>query len=270
MSISLPLSLPQHAAAGRDVPTPPAAFTARLSALIERAQGDEHLFVSPLGPFRYDDAALSLPRFVFFGPNTTDESWRIAFFAGFDATDLRASTALLGLIESLANEADTAYGLNLTFFPVVDVAGLSGRGPDRRLAAAPWTNDAAPELVLLQSDARAAGYRSFVRLETAAPGEEVIGLRLRTATGLSASPDVELLSSADFELFPVHFERAGLASPPLDGPLSISPPLAGTPFELTVRIPGHWDEALYQRAVTSVLTRFSLRYRAFQAYGQYL
>ena len=247
-----------------------AAFTDRLGRLIQRAQGDDHLFVSPLGPFRFGEASLSLPRFVFFGPNTTDESWRIAFRAGLDASDLRASAALLGFIESLATQCQVGHGLNLTFFPVVDVAGVWSRASARGLGAAAWTSHAAPELVLLQSDARLAGYRSFVRVETAAPGEDVIGLRLRTPAGVEGSPDVELLSSDDFESFPVHFEHAGLAPTPRDGPLSMTPPLAGDPFELTLRVPANWTDDVYQRAVNSVLMRFVLRYRAFQAYGQHL
>jgi hypothetical protein len=46
--------------------------------------------------------------------------------------------------------------------------------------------------------------------------------------------------------------------------------LRHAPFELVLRVPAHWPDDLYQSAVSSILTRFILRYRAFQAYGQHL
>ena len=42
------------------------------------------------------------------------------------------------------------------------------------------------------------------------------------------------------------------------------------PFELTLRVPTAWSDDDYDRVVMSVLSRFILRYRAFQAYGQHL
>ena len=90
------------------------------------------------------------------------------------------------------------------------------------------------------------------------------------AAGMAVAPDVELVSSADFEPWPVQFERAASDFASADGPLSIAEDLPVQPFELTLRIPATWPDEIYQRAVNVILSRFILRYRAFQAYGQHL
>lgn len=232
-------------------------------------QENPHVFASPLGPFNYAGGRrASVPRFVFFGPHTTDESWRVAFLAGFDCADLRASHAMLGLVDLLARHAEEGYGLNLTFFPLVDVAGLDFAARPRALAAAHWGRSVIPEITLLEKDARSTGYHGFVRLETAAPGEDVVVLEMRAPEGLFTSPDVEICTSDDFESFPVRFERAGRASG--GGPLTIAEDLPVQPFELTLGVPASWPDDLYRSAVTAILGRFIVRYRAFQAFGQHL
>lgn len=254
---------------GADVGGPVARFRQHLSAVYALGQENRHVFASPLGPF--DDAGggrASVPRFVFFGPHTTDESWRVAFLAGFDYADLRASHALLGLVDFLARHGEEGYGLNLTFFPLVDVAGLDfGTGP-RALAAAHWARSTFPEITLLEKDVRVAGYQGFVRVETAPAGEDVVVLEMRAPEGEFTSPDVEICTSDDFESFPVRFERAGRANG--GGPLTIAEDLPVQPFELTLRVPASWPDDLYRSAVTSILGRFIVRYRAFQAFGQHL
>ena len=102
------------------------ALAARLSALTARAQEDGHLFASPLGPFDLAGRSAWLPRFVFFGPHASDAAWRLAFLSGFDARDLRLSAALVGLVERLTADAADGHGLDLTFFPQIDVAGAAG------------------------------------------------------------------------------------------------------------------------------------------------
>jgi hypothetical protein len=243
---------------------------AHFSAVYALAQENRHVFASPLGPFRFGSDEALLPRFVFFGPNTTDASWRVAFLGGFDRDDLRATHALLGLIEFLGRHEHDGYSLNLSFFPLVDVAGVNFRAPPRNLSRRNWARPDAPEIALLERDARASGYHGYVRVETSPVGDELIGLRMRAPAGIVVAPDVELVSSADFEPWPVQFERAASDFSSADGPLSIAEDLPVQPFELTLRIPATWPDEIYQRAVNVILSRFILRYRAFQAYGQHL
>lgn len=235
------------------------------SAVYALAENNPRVFASPLGPFDYSDRHVWLPHFAFFGPNADDASWRLAFLAGFDATDLRASHALLGFLEFLAPHAEEGHGLNLAFFPLVDVAGHLFRVSPRRLGQERWGQSAAPELRVLEKNARQNVYHGFVRVETAAHGEDALVLRVRAPAIDPTGPDVELISSVETEPFAVRWERC--AAVPDDGPLSIADDLPVAPFELTLLVPPFWPDELYRRAVAVVLSKFVLRYRAFQAFG---
>ncbi len=256
------------AAAGRGVPAE--ALRSDLSELYALSQHSPHVFASPLGPLSAGGTPVYLPRFVFFGPHACDDSWRIAFLAGFDCRDLRASRALLALATRLAACAEAGHALNLSFFPLVDVLGLAGARADRGLAEAPWGHGSPPEIGLLERDARQRGYHGFVRVETGPPGEELIVLRVRGVYSDAASPDLELITSEETRSFPVRFEARPGGAPARDGPLSLARDLPLAPFELTLRLPAAWSDDAYQHAAVTLLERFLQRYRAFQAYGQHL
>ncbi|MDR0901404.1 MAG: hypothetical protein LBM92_01370, partial [Opitutaceae bacterium] len=194
--------------------TPPAttpdarAFAGRLSSLYALSQRSDHVFGSPLGPFHHRGRSLHIPRFVYFGPDSHDESLRLAFHAGFESADLRGSLALLHLVDGLARAPDLGQGLNLSFFPLVDVAGLFHGADNRQLSRANWGRSRAPEIDLLQKDARARGYHGFVRVET---GRDFDGIsaRLRNqADEVVGTTGVELVNSAAFEPLPVRWEAA--------------------------------------------------------------
>jgi hypothetical protein len=241
-----------------------------LSALYSLSQNSPYVFASPLGPFSLDGRAAYLPRFVFFGPHACDDSWRMALLAGFDHRDLRASRALLALVTRLASDSETGHGLNLSFFPLVDVAGLVSGLAGRGLAYAHWGGGSPPEIGLLEKDARLRSYHGFVRIETGTTDEDLISLRLRGSPTDPLSPDLDLITSEETRSFPVRFEADCRDTPALEGPLSIADDLPLSPFELTLRIPDSWSEESYQHAAVTLVERFLKRYRAFQAYGQHL
>jgi len=241
-----------------------------LSALYALAQNSPYVFASPLGPFPLDGRQAYLPRFVFFGPHACDDSWRMALLSGFDHRDLRASRALLALATSLASDSEIGHGLNLSFFPLIDVVGLISGAAGRDLAHAHWGGGSPPEIGLLEKDARLRSYHGFVRIETENADDDLIGLRLRGSATELLSPDLDLITSEETRSFPVRFEADCRDTPPTDGPLSIADDLPLFPFELTLRIPGSWSEESYQHAAVTLVERFLKRYRAFQAYGQHL
>ncbi len=246
------------------------ALRSALSALYALAQDSDYVFASPVGPFRAAGRPAFLPRFVFFGPHASGDSWRVAFLAGFDHRDLRASRALVALASRLATDGATGHALNVTIFPLVDVAGLLAGTVERDLANASWAADAPAELDLLARDARQRGYHGFVRIETGALDEDQIVLRVRGPYGDALSPDLELITSEETRSFPVRFAALRDGDAPADGPLSLAADLPLPPFELTLRIPGSWADADYQHAAVTLLERFLRRYRALQAYGQHL
>jgi len=271
MKTSLP-SLPavaRLAAPSATGDTLAASFSEQLSNLYGIVQRSHYVFGSPIGPFYAQGRSFNLPRFVYFGPHTSDAALKIAFHAGHDHRELRPTLALLRLVEGLALNPDVGQGLNLSFFPLLDVLGLAQLAPGRRLDEENWNHPTAPEIALLEKDARVRGYHGFVRLETA-PGEEDVVVRLH---GLPPSenlaPALELISSDDVSPFPVRWESRPFAGPHRS-PLAISDDLPLRPFELTVRLPAAWSVDLFATAAASILKRFVIRYRGFISYAQHL
>ncbi len=247
----------------------PAAFAEQLSELYQLVARSSHVFGSPLGPLHHPGRALDLARFVYFGPHSSDASLRLAFYAGFDHRDLRSTLALLHLIEGLALKPDFGQGLNLSFFPLVDLLGLAGLAPARNLATEDWTHTAAPEIRLLEQDARSRGYQGFIQIATA-PSQDVVTVRLRAPGRVeNPAPALELISSDDIAPFPVRWESE-CPTEAADGPLSVADDLPQQPFELTLSLPAAWPTELVREAAASILKRFVLRYRGFIAYGQHL
>jgi hypothetical protein len=241
-----------------------------LSAVYALSQGSHHVFASPLGPLHFGRRHTYLPRFAFFGPHASDESWRLAFLGGFSQRDPRSSHAILSLVERLAGDVEAGHGLNLSFFPIVDAAGFFFGVPDRGLAAYHWGRAPAPEIALLERDARLQAYHGFIRVEAGPVGEDIPTIRVRGSAADLLSPDLELITTEDTEPFPVRFEAGLAGETPVAGPLSVADDLPFTPFELTLRLPSNWPDDLFRRAAATLLERFIWKYRAFQAYGQHL
>jgi len=236
------------------------------------AQHSAHVFGSPLDPIAVGGSAHHLPRFVYFGPQFSDESVRLALYAGFDGTDDRPTRALLHSVERLALKPDLGQGLNLTFFPLVNPSGLarktreSAAGID--LGAAHWNLSNAPEIGLLALDARLRAYHGFVRVESG-PGEEIVGT-VRSGSRAGSGDDSVLVESSTDSRFPVRWQVEVPRREATSGPLTIADDLATSPFEITFQIPTTWNTALYSEAVLQVLKRFLIHYRATYAYGIHL
>jgi hypothetical protein len=243
-----------------------AALGDQLTTLYGLAERSDYVFGTPLGPFSHAGRSHYLPRFVYFGPHTSEESPRIAFLAGLNSRDLRPTLALLHLIEQLAIRPDIGQSLHLAFYPLVDVLGHLDRGEPRDLSAHGWTAPSAPEIELLARDSRLLTYHAFVRIETG-PADDAVTLILR-GNG-EVSPSVAFLSSEDTEPFAVRWEvETGVS--PSTGPLSLADDLPFRPLDLTLRVPADWEPEFYREAVASILKRLIVRYRGFLAYGQHL
>ena len=241
-----------------------------LSALYALTENSPHVFGSPLGPFVLRGATYHLPRFVYFGPEAANDSVRLAFHAGLDGTDGRSARALLHVVERLTLTPDLGQGLNLSFFPIVNPSGFEW-GSRRNTQAADlatenWERSDAPEIALLRHDAHVRGYHGFVRIESA-PVDGVTGIV--HVPGATAGPETSLLIAAEAaDLFPVRWSND--TTPPAHGPLTIADDFAERPFELILRFPQSWTPAVHREAVSQVVKRFIVRYRATLAFGLHL
>ena len=255
-------------------------FDERISELYTISQKSNYVFGSPLGPFYAEGRAFHLPRFVYFGPQTHDASLRLAFLTGFDRTDLRAGFALADFVEGLSQDPFLGQGLNLSFFPLVDVLGFHRVTADRKLAESGWVHARAPEIELLEKDARIRGYHGFVRIETSTTENDVaVRLINRSDVGPAAAPSDALapltggedyVTADDFAPHTVRWETLKSGERVGDGPLTTIDNLPVRPFELRIRLPKSWSDATHRGAITSILKRFVLRQRAAQAFAQNL
>jgi hypothetical protein len=247
--------------------SPSIEFNERLTRLYALAQGSPYVFSSPLVPLFRHAFHYHVPRFVYFGPHTSDHSLRLAIHAGFDSADLRGTLALLHFVERLALTAELGHGLDLSVFPLVDVNGLLGQ-TSQALAERSWTEPGVPEIDLLARDVRSRAYHGFIRIETTPGDDDAVTVRLRGqfAEGLG----VELLDSADLAPWSVRWTADAFGTAPTDGPLALSDDLPYAPFELTLGLPAAWSAELHREAVTAILKKFIQRHLAYLAYGQHL
>ncbi len=249
------------------------ALAARLHRLYARAEGAPCVFASPLGPLVIQGRDYPLPRFVYLSPFGADESLRVAVHAGYDHRDERGTEAVLHFIDHLLLAPDLGDGINLAFFPLVDVLGHAS-GESRGLAAESWLDPLSPEIRLLARDARQRGYHVFVRVETAAgstdgDATDEIVVRLRgEVSDMLADYGGELVSSAEFDPFAVRFEAE--PGPVSDGPLTLADDLGHGPLEITLRLPFTWTDKLHREAVALIFKRLVLRYRGHQSHGQHI
>jgi hypothetical protein len=242
-----------------------AALADQLAALYELAQNSSHVFASPLGPVLDEGRESQLPRFVYFGPESSDASLRIAFYAGFDRRRLAPTVALLRFIEQLARRPALGEQLSLSFFPLIDVFG---RSPAEAVGQR-WATSQLPEIRALAVDADQRRYDAYVCVEPVA-ADDVLTVQLRTAgAAANPAPAVELMLDEDVRPFSVRWQVESTDAVG-DGPLSLAGNAGPRAFEIALRLPESWSFEAQQEATALILSRFVCRYRALMAYGQNL
>lgn len=264
MNLNTPVPARSDGAAG----VPSVELHTRLSRLYELAQSSSFLFGSPLAPLDAERRQYYLPRFVYFGPQTSAESPRLAVVAGLGRHDLPAARALTAFVEGLARNPDIGHALNISFFPLVNVLGLFGGAEERDLSDEDWTRSAEPEIALLAADARLRAYQGFIRVVTTADDEPSARL-LTVLSPAIAHSEIEVFNSDDFAPWTVSFEAmpSGVIT---HGPLSLAGELAIAPFEVELALPADWTQARADTELSALLKRLVTRYRGFLAYGQNL
>ncbi len=248
------------------------ALAARLARLYARSERAPAVFASPLGPLSAQGRDYTVPRFLYLSPLGSDETLRVAVHAGYDHRDERSTDAVLHFIERLLLAPDLGDGVNLAFFPLIDVLGHAS-GEVRGLGAESWLDPLSPEIALLARDARQRAYDVFVRIEAApsAPGAAAAEVTVRVRGDISSdlgSLAGELLTSEEFAPFAVRFEAEAL--PVADGPLALAEDFGRAPLELTLVLPSSWSPELYREAVAQISKRLLLRYRGHQSFGQHI
>lgn len=259
-----------HAERPRLAPVPPqASGDTALDHVYRLARHSRHVFASPLGPFHHAGRRHALPRFVYFGPGSSEHSVRLAVYAGEDPGDTAGASALLHFVERLALKPDLGSGLSISIFPKVDVLGVSAGSVNRQLGRANWSYPDHPEIDLLAKDARGRGYHGFIRLRTDSTVEDVTVSIGAGVDAVAFSSGVEFLTSEDFAPWPVRWEGSSHERARF-GPLSLVDDLPVSPFEITLRVPGEWNASLQRESVGRILRAIIVRLRGFDAHAWHI
>lgn len=245
---------------------PHSSLQDRLSRLYTVAQDADYVFGSPLGPLA--GATLALPRFVYFGPQTSEVSPRLSVLSGLGRHDALAARALLAFIERLARSPEIGHALNIAFFPVANASALLGDTEDNDLGRETWTDAHTPELRLLAQDARQRQYQGFIRVVTTADDEPSAWVRTIDSHFAERST-ADVFDSRDFEPWQVGFATLS-ATAAVRGPLSLAHDLPFPPFDVELAIPADWSQAHADTQLAAILKRLITHYRGFIAYGQHL
>ncbi len=244
----------------------------RISRLYTLAESSEFVFVSPLGPFSLQGRSYHLPRFIYFGPRSSDSAVRLAFLAGHDGADARISEALLAWLEQLATAPDLGEGLNLTFFPVVNPSGFQQHRRTNTLGqdldAQHWNLSPSAEINLLAQDARLRAYHGFILLKCG-DVPRVTG-RVRFGIGSFDTSPGTIVEPQQDDPYPVQWLSEPTGGTVREGPLSLSEDLPFAPFEITLTLPARWPADQMTAATVDTLRRFIFRYRSRLAYGIHL
>ena len=240
-----------------------------LSRLTVLATHSPSVFASPLGPLYHGRELFVLPRHLFFGENTAEEAWRIAIYAGFEGTDMRAGLASLRTLERLILEPKLGESFNLVFHSFVNPSGLADATAATRaghdLLDQSWAGSPAAELQLLERDARAMQYHGAIVLRSDPQVDELRGWLRGFSPGdpfLHGEP-VRGTSRAGYLpfKFPIQWEAHPDGPEAKTGPLSLADDLRVRPFELTLLVPTSPSLEWAVQAVSSTLRVFLNNFR---------
>lgn len=242
----------------------------------QAAQHASFLDASPLRHESGDAQGVSLPRFIFLGPQGGAEPLRIGIFAGLHGDEPEGVLAALELLRRCAEQPALAEGYCLYVYPLCNPTGLamgrresaSGKDLNREF----WRGSREPEVVLLEAELRAHRLNGLIALHTDDTSAGFYGY----ASGASLSEHLLPPALAAAEAF-VPINRAsqidgfpasnGIIREGFTGVLHGPPEQAPQPFDIILESPRAGElEAKLEALVGASLALLS-EYRQFIAYA---
>jgi len=254
------------------------AVSPLIEALRRDAVASEHLFYSEVGNFRHGEAAYSIPRFVFRGPDPADEPVRLGIFAAIHGDEQETAHAALEFLRGLLKNPERARGYEIYVYPVCNPTGVedgtrhsrSGTDLNREF----WIGSKEPEVYYLERELGVLLFRGVIALhaDNTTPGVYAY-VRGATLTEALARPAIEaaegFLPRAAGSVIDGFPAKDGLIQDHcFDGVLSNPTELRPAPFELIFETPQESPFDLQVQAAVAALDRILLEYRPFLAFGQ--
>ncbi|MDR1145351.1 MAG: hypothetical protein LBK71_04365 [Verrucomicrobiales bacterium] len=246
---------------------PPLTMHDLLRALATADHGVEYSPVSTV----QDGRRVQLERYVFIGPESTHQPFRLAVFGALRGDDRFSPYAIAEFIRDLINQPGLATGFHLYFYPVAhpsqyaDPAATVSAGRD--LFVDLWQDSPRPEPYLIERELAVVQFHGVIAL-FALKGLGGLSVQLHGSwSSLRESLVLPVLADAA-EFHPIARPGDWVASRRLS--LTAGGGLQPKPFELSVKIPQATparEQILAQRVTLHSILR---HYRAVVAESQHL
>lgn len=223
-------------------------------------QSTDHLVRSPTDAVRVGEQVVELPRYVFLGTQAGSSALKLAIYAGWQASDVGPSFALLETARHLLRRPEEGLGYVLSLYPLVHASGIDADSPSVDLSALRWNAAAGTEVERLASDFSAWQLDGWINIRRHAGADFIVA----TAVGLPVDPAYFPVEQGRYHII----WRAASESRP--GPLDLGAQLQHRAFGLELEIPAHWPDGLFAGAVSTTIRAFLTRYRAARAYALHL
>ena len=267
---------PLHQPAER---SPRRSLEALTGPLEEIARHSTSLIACQPGRFELGGQSLSLPRYLFIGPQGGAEPLRIGIFAGIHGNEPASSFALLRLVKLLEEKPPIARGYCLFLYPVCNPTGFEddtrhnrdGKDLNREF----WRNSRQPEVRLLESELLAHSFNGIISLHTDDTSDGVYGyahgaIHTRYLLGPALAAATEYLPMNRNGTIDGFRARDGIIREGYEGVLHAPPGIKPRPFEVTLETPHHAPQFLQEAALAVALCKILDEYRQFIAYAQNL
>lgn len=120
------------------------------------------------GSFTQDGNRYTIPRFTLLGPETSVPQKRIGIFSLLHGDEAACATALLHLLQELADDPAPAAGYDLVIYPVCNPTGYEDGTRHNRngmdLNREFWRGSSQPEIVILERELRAQSFDGIIAL----------------------------------------------------------------------------------------------------------
>jgi hypothetical protein len=231
------------------------------------AANSPNLIANHKAKFESDGQTLSLPRYLFIGPQGGDEPIRIGIFAALGGDEPEGAHALVRFLRLLDSNAEAATGYCLFVYPVCNPTGFEdGTSHSRRGGELPgdfWKDSSQPEVRLLQAEILFHSFHGTIALRTNAAINGFRGLA-RGATLTRRLVEPALKSAEHFLPLDQGGESSGEAS--LSAPSGVRP----RPFEIILQSPRNAPAFLKECAFVTALHTILVEYHKFIAYARNL
>lgn len=229
-----------------------------------------------LGTFQHRNTRYEIPRYLFSGPRSGDESFRIGIFGGIHGDEVSPSMALRRFIYLLEEYPEVAKGYCLAFYPIVNPSGFennsrhshTGRDLNREF----WRKSSEPEIVLLEEEILKQQFHGIISLHSDDTSSGIYGFAHGTiATQNLLTPALKQAETVLPKNIHPRIDgfraKDGIIRGKYDGMLSAPQSQRPKPFEIVLEVPQKTPMFLQEQALLIAVSTILVEFRGLKAFA---